>query len=173
MSDLPPPHDPIEALGEAYELLLETAMEDYQKAKQKSGPALHRLIDQARQKLVTAKKFTEQEGTELAAFLKRDLRDAAAYLEQTGGDLKQWLGDEAEQIEERLRERFAQAADQTTVELNQLREEAELAGYRTGEITGPGTLVCDQCGEQLHFGKPGRIPPCPKCKATAFHRKHT
>ena len=52
-----------------------------------------------------------------------------------------------------------------------LREQAELAGYHTGEITGPGTLVCDNCGEELHFHKPSRIPPCPKCKGTSFHRK--
>ncbi len=40
----------------------------------------------------------------------------------------------------------------------------------TGEIIGAGTLVCDQCGEKLHFHKAGKIPPCPKCHGTTFHR---
>jgi len=43
--------------------------------------------------------------------------------------------------------------------------------YRTGEMTGPGTLVCDKCEEHLHFHKVGHIPPCPKCHAVNFHRK--
>ena len=42
----------------------------------------------------------------------------------------------------------------------------------TGEVTGAGTLVCDKCGEKLHFHKAGKIPPCPKCHATQFHRGH-
>ncbi|MCK5669240.1 MAG: hypothetical protein KAI15_09155, partial [Gammaproteobacteria bacterium] len=40
----------------------------------------------------------------------------------------------------------------------------------TGEIAGFGTLVCDECGEKLHFHKSGHIPPCPKCHKTSFHR---
>jgi hypothetical protein len=42
--------------------------------------------------------------------------------------------------------------------------------YRTGEITGPGTLVCDNCEERLHFHKAGHIPPCPKCHGVIYHR---
>ena len=45
--------------------------------------------------------------------------------------------------------------------------------YRTGEITAPGVLECSECGEELHFEKTGRIPPCPKCSATRFQRKST
>ena len=45
MSKMNPPHDPVEALGEAYELLLEKTLAEAHKAKIKSGPALHQLID--------------------------------------------------------------------------------------------------------------------------------
>jgi hypothetical protein len=69
-------------------------------------------------------------------------------------------------------ERFSQAADQTTTALYQLRLETEIAEYHSGELIGLGTLVCDQCGEKLHFHKPGHIPPCPKCTSTHFHRQH-
>lgn len=171
MSELPPPHDPVEALGEAYELLLETAIEDARKAREKSGPALHRFIDLAREKLVTAKRLTDEESREIAAALKRDLRSAADHLQRSGGNLRKWLGGESGEATERLKALFLQAADQTTVELNELRGEAEQAGYHTGEIAGPGILVCDACGKQLHFDKAGRIPPCPGCKGTDFHRE--
>jgi Zn finger protein HypA/HybF involved in hydrogenase expression len=53
-----------------------------------------------------------------------------------------------------------------------LKMQAELAEYHSGEIIGLGTLACDKCGEKLHFHNPGRIPPCPKCHGTHFHREH-
>ena len=85
--------------------------------------------------------------------------------------LKNWLGFDIALIEDRLRDMFFQAADQTTKELLELKYRAEIAGYHTGEITGPGTLVCDKCQEKLHFHKAGHIPPCPKCRGTHFHRE--
>ena len=43
--------------------------------------------------------------------------------------------------------------------------------YHTGEIAGPGTFECTECGKTLSFKKSGRIPPCSSCKNTAFRRK--
>ncbi len=171
MKDLPPPKDPSEVIGQAYERLLETALEDFHKLEEKTGPKLHELIDKAKEKLSELGEYSEEELDKVAEYLKRDLRDAAAYIAETGEDLKSWLGFDLKLVGERLWELFSQAADQTTVELALLREQAELAPYHTGEIAGPGVLVCDNCGEELHFHKPGRIPPCPKCGGTSFHRK--
>ena len=171
MKDLKPPHDPIDAMGEAYERLLETAMDDLQGAEEKTGPTLHRLIDKAREKLLAAEEYTEEELEKAGDYLKRDLIDAADYLAETGSDFATWLDFDIELIEDRMKELFAQAADQTTVELLQLKEQARRSEYHTGEITGPGTLVCDTCGEKLHFHRVNRIPPCPKCRATRFHRQ--
>jgi hypothetical protein len=171
MKDLPDPKDPVELIGQAYERLLESAMEDARKLEDKSGPALHRLIDKARQKLSDLSELTAEEIDQVSEYLKRDLRDAAHFIVETGDDFRAWLGFDLSLLGDRLRELFVQAADQTTIELKQLQEQAEAAGYHTGEITGPGTLVCDKCGEELHFYHPGRIPPCPKCHGTVFHRK--
>lgn len=171
MKDLQPPRDPIDAMGEAYERLLETAMDDLHKAEEKTGPVLHRLIDKAKEKLLEAEEYTEEELDQVSEYLKRDLIDAADYLSETGHDFATWLDFDIELIEDRLKDLFSQAADQTTVELLQLKQQAERAEYHTGEITGPGTLVCDKCGEKLHFHRVGKIPPCPKCKGTVFHRQ--
>ncbi len=171
MKDLKPPKDPVELMGQAYERLLETAMEDARKLEKKTGPALHELIDKAREKLSELGEFTEEELEKVSEYLKRDLRDAAEFLAETGQEFRDWLGFETRLVGERFAELLAQAADQTLVQLELLREQAELAGYHTGEITGPGVLVCDRCGEELHFHKPGRIPPCPRCGGTSFHRK--
>lgn len=170
MPKLKPPHDPIEALGEAYELLLDKTVEEANTARAKSGPALHKLIDEIAEKSSEVAELAGEETVKVGKYLKRDLIDAASYLDKTGKALKDWLGFDLALLEDRLRDDFIKAADQTTVELLQLKQQAEAAGYHSGEITGPGTLVCDQCGEALHFHKAGHIPPCPKCQGSHYHR---
>jgi len=96
---------------------------------------------------------------------------ALHYLSETGHELNDWLGFETALYEYAIFDLLLSAADKTTFELLSMKENLQQAAvYRTGEITGPGTLLCDQCGEKLHFQKAGRIPPCPKCHATTFHR---
>jgi len=106
----------------------------------------------------------------LVQWLKRDLQDAINYLSETGHEIKDWLGFETSLLENELFYMFLDVADKTTVELQQFKENAGHPEYHTGEISGPGTLACDECGEKLHFYKAGKIPPCPKCHATVFHR---
>ena len=129
MNDLLPPNDPIDAMGEAYELLLENLFQN----AHKSGAFFHQMIEKSRDDIVALNKFSEDEIVKLAGFLKRDLFDAARYLDKT--------------------------------------ENAVNIKYYSGEITGLGTLECDQCGENVHFQKPGKIPICAKCNGTVFHRQ--
>ena len=170
MKKPPPPHDPIEALGEAYEMLLEKSLAGAQKAEKKGSLALHHYIDKAQQEVSDLNELSKEEAAKIARYLKRDLIDAAHYLNETGRELKDWFGFDVALIKDRLRDMFAQAADQTTKELLELKFRAQTTEYHTGEITGPGTLMCDNCREELHFHNPGHIPPCPKCRKTHFHR---
>ena len=83
----------------------------------------------------------------------------------------EWLVFETTLLESETLDLLLKAADKTTVKLLQLKKDTQqISTYHTGEITGLGTLVCDQCDEKLHFHKAGKIPPCPKCHATVFHR---
>jgi len=167
----PQHHDPIDALGEAYEKMFERAAEHFHNAEEKTGPLLHKLIDEAREKAVELKELSKEDADKLSVYLKRDLDDAADYLSETGHELKDWLGFETTLVESGVFDLLLKAADKTTLQLLKIKEDAQRASvYHTGEITGPGTLVCDQCGEKLHFHKAGKIPPCPKCHATSFHR---
>lgn len=61
-------------------------------------------------------------------------------------------------------------ADPTLSEWLTWKADLEQQTYHTGELTGPGVLLCNQCGERLHFTRAGRIPPCPKCGGSEFHR---
>ena len=166
MNALLPPHDPIEALGEAYELLLEKTLE---KAHQ-SGALFHHLIEESRGDIVALNKFSEDEIVKLEKYVKRDLIDAARYLDKTGKDLRFWLDFDMDLIKRELWERFLDAADHTTKELHQLNELAATSEYHSGELVGLGTLVCNQCGEKYHFHKPSHIPHCRKCHNIHFHR---
>jgi len=167
----PPHNDPIDALGAVYEKMYERAAENFHKAEEKTGSLLHKLIDEAKDKAVELEEVSEEDAVKLAGWLKRDLDDAVNYLSETGHELKDWLGFETTLLESAVLDLLLKAADKTTVELLAMKENAQRPyAYRTGEITGPGTLVCDQCGEKLHFHRAGKIPPCPKCHATSFHR---
>jgi len=166
-----PHNDPIDALGAAYEKMFERAAENLHSAEVKTAPLLHRLIDEARDEAVALGELSEKDAVKLAGWLKRDLDDATSYLAETGHELRDWLGFETALLENATLDLLLKAADKTTVELLQMKENARRTPiYTSGEITGVGTLVCEQCGEKLHFHKAGRIPPCPRCHATTFHR---
>ncbi len=166
-----PHNDPMDLLAQAYEKMFERASEHFHNAEKKTGPLLHKMIDEAKEKAIELKELSKEDAEKLSAYLKRDLSDAADYLSETGHDLKDWLGFETILVESGILDLMLKAADKTTLQLLKIKEEAQQASaYHTGEITGPGTLVCDQCEEKLHFHKAGKIPPCPKCHATSFHR---
>jgi len=174
MNDNGPIITPTKNMIEAYVRLLKFVTHEAHQLEDKTGPALHNLIDTASKNLSKLSEITEEEAEKVSEYLKRDLRDAATYMEETGSDFKKWLSldtIDSEIIEDFIIDQFKQAADQTTIELAKIKFAAETAEYHTGEITGPGILVCDECGNMLHFEKPGHIPPCAKCKSSRYHRK--
>ncbi len=163
--------DPVERLVGAYERMLERVDEMLDQAEKRTLPTLKRSIEQAREKAVELNELTREEAERIGEFLERDMHAAADYLSETGEEFRNWFSFDLELIENRLLEMFANVADRTRVELDALAERArEAVYYHTGEITGPGTLICTECGKVLHFHKSGHIPPCSKCHATSFKR---
>jgi hypothetical protein len=168
MNNLLPPANPIDALGEAYELLLESAL----KKAHQSGAFFHHMIDKSHDDIMALNKFSNDEIAMLEAYLKRDLIDAGRYLDKTGKELKFWLGFDESLIKRELWDRFSNAADHTAKELHQLNDLGTIGEYHSGELVGLGSLVCDRCGEKQHFLQPGHIPHCIKCQNTHFHRHY-
>ncbi len=165
-------HEPAgERLIEAYRTMVERVHE----AMDHLGEEVDRLqeaVGHARDRAVELGELTREEAENLAAYVKRDLEEARRYLAEERHELAGWFYIDRELIEASLLEFFFKAADPTEVELLRLKEQArEAAVYRTGEISGPGALQCTACGELIHFSRPGRIPPCPKCHGTTFVRK--
>lgn len=163
--------DTLDTLGEAYDTMYEHVSENLHKAKEKSGPVIHELIEEARQKVVELEDVADEDAEKLAKWLRRDLDDVISYLSETEYAFKDWLGFETSIIKRSLINAMLETADQTTLALLRMKDNAhEPYDYHTGEIAGYGTLICDECGEKLHFHQAGKIPPCPKCHKTRFHR---
>ncbi len=164
--------DPVERLVDAYERMLEHVDEFIGKAEKTALPSLKKSLESAREKAVELNELTREEAEKISAYVERDMKEAAHFLVETGDEFRNWFRFDVQLIENRMMELFATVADRTRVELERFANQARQAAiYRTGEITGPGTLVCDECGKELHFHKAGHIPPCSKCRGTRYHRE--
>jgi hypothetical protein len=165
---------PIDKLVEAYNRMMErvkTRLEELEQAEKEALPRLKHSVEHAMEKAVELEELSKKEAHLIGTYLKRDLQDAGHYLANTGKELNDWLRFDAELVEDRLLDWFRSAADKTSLEMLELQETLEEEShYQTGEITGPGTLQCDSCGERLAFHATATIPACPQCKATTFSR---
>lgn len=154
-----------------YNRMMERVRHILEDTEHKTGPRLEHAIAQARERAVELEETTRDEATKIADYLRRDLSEMASYLNETGKEYSAWFHMDLELIEARLLDIITSVADKTEVEWAQWAEQAQQAeSYHSGQITGPGTLECISCSEQLRFVETGRIPPCPKCHADEFRR---
>lgn len=154
----------------AYEKMLERTRSRIEQADQEV-PHLAERVAEAREKAVELGELTREEAERVSQYLRRDLQDAAEYMVESGRELRDWWRFDLGLIEERMLDVFADVADRTRLELDQLAARARAAGVRhTGEVTAPGVLRCVDCGKEIHFRQTGHIPPCPACRGTEFAR---
>ncbi len=162
-------------LLKTYHTMLDQIKELWHNAEEKALPTLSENIEKAGNKASDLGELTKEEVEKIGDYIKRDLEDAGNYLSEyvakNGPELENWVKDELEFAETQFAEMFANLADKTRLELDELAERARQVGvWHTGEITNVGVLYCQNCDEVLHFKKPGHIPPCPKCKGTVFKK---
>ena len=163
--------DPIDSLAEGYEQMLERAVKDAYHSEQKTEGSLHDLIHDARDKAVELGELTHHEAERLAKSLARDINDIKTYVSETGHEIKHWLGFETALLETEIFDLLLKVADDTTVDLMLLKAAAQGRGkYLKDEVTGPGTLVCDECGGKLQLRRPTTIPSCKACSGKSYHR---
>lgn len=172
MSDNNP--DPVERLVQAYETMLERVNDLIETTEKKTMPVIREALADAKEKAVELGELTREEAEKVSGYLERDMHDAAHFISETGQEFRDWFKFDWQLVEGRLFDLFAGVADQTSLALREWADRANAASlYHTGEITGPGTLTCVNCGKEIHFKKTGHIPPCAKCKGTSFQRDST
>lgn len=133
---------------------------------------LHNALKSVKKQATELDKLTQEEAERIGGFVQRDIEDAARHSAKDGEDLTGWLQMDARLVESWIWDRFSSVADQTRLEWMALEQEAQQQPrqYHTGEIAGPGTLICSNCDEAIQFREPGRIPPCPNCRGSTYLR---
>lgn len=163
-----------EKLLKAYHGMTDNMKVVLQELEHLSEEKLEALYEKSETEIKHLYEISSEEASLVAAHLKRDINDAAHYLTETGKELNDWIGMDTQLVEDKLKESFNLIVDKTQLALLNLKLTARTEStYKTGEIVGVGVLVCAGCTHELHFEKPGHIPPCPHCAGTHFKRIHT
>ena len=116
--------------------------------------------------------LTSDELSKVSSYVKRDIEHAAHGLtsKEDKDSLSEWFKFDIELIEDFALDAFLSLADKTRLELAKLEQLAETHTYRSGDITVPGTFICDDCGKEIAFKTPSEIPTCPQCQGKTFIR---
>ncbi len=158
-------------LEHAYNRMLQKLSTDLEALPDRSDVILNDLLESARSEALANGQITTEEADTVTDYLRRDLHDLGSFLGKGTTDWRDWLRMDIAMIEAGLLNALSSVADQTKVELAEFAARAYRMGeWHTGEITGPGELTCMECGGTIHLSKAGRIPPCPHCRHTRFHR---
>jgi hypothetical protein len=137
---------------------------------------LHSVADAleiAKEKTSALGGHTQEEINKIADYVMRDVEHVATSPSQQSDNnsLSEWLKFDIDLIENFALSAFMDIADKTKVKLAALEMEAKLYHpYKSGEVAGPGTFVCDACGKQIAFKSTSILPACPECKGDSFSR---
>lgn len=164
--------NPLDRLTEAYSVMLERVNEAIERAENQARPAFEHAIERAQETAQELGELSREEARLVGDYLRRDLHELGEHLSESGKDLSAWFRFDVEQIERRMWENLSTLADRTALELMRFSAATGRRSptYASGEITGPGSLICDACGEMLDFDRPTPIPRCPRCGGERFHR---
>lgn len=120
-----------------------------------------------------AQEFSQEELDRIAHYVMRDIEHAATSPTpvQDNNSLSEWLKFDIELIENFALDSFMSIADKTRIELAKIAKQAKkYHPYKSGEITGPGTFICGDCGKHIAFKSTSLIPACPECGNKNFTR---
>ncbi|MCB0218952.1 MAG: hypothetical protein KDH09_04600 [Chrysiogenetes bacterium] len=154
-----------------YERLAKETRKAFEKASKKSAEALDESLAFARKEIDRAGEFSKEQLDKAEIFLKRDLEETAGDFERLGDKASELL--HPSRLGAGLLDLSTQLLNNASDALKKLASRADSARtYHSGEITGPGTLVCKGCGKEIHLKATGHIPPCSGCAKTEFSKKY-
>jgi len=141
---------------------------------------LQKALELAKYQVVQSGEVTAEEAYEIGEYIKRDINDAAEYMMDSSAEFYDWLLLDIEIIERKVMELFLSVADHTRIELEQFNKISprsnhllveQIPVYKSGEITGPGTLICENCGKVKPFLSSDEITNCERCEHNRFIRR--
>lgn len=139
------PHDPLNMIGEAYELLLEKTMHN-----------LH---------IIDGKDVSSED--EESSRMKNKSFNTKTTKHSTENSLN------TELLKLSIVNVLRNTADRTTMDLIQLHAQKKLPNeYHADELVNKGTLYCDHCGMPVELLMPSFLDECHHCGYTAFRKLH-
>ena len=166
---------PANHLISAYNQMMQVMRDAFEKADP-SDMSLQKALDLAKYQAVHIGRVTSEEAYEIGEYIKRDINDAAEYMMDSSAEFYDWLMLDIEIIERKVMDLFLSVADHTRIELEQFQVPGgelvqEVPVYKSGEITGPGTLLCESCGKTKPFLSSDEISDCSHCSHDRFVRR--
>ena len=156
----------------AYDRMMERVKAFVDEAEGEFGPKIQYGIDAAKEKASELGELTAVEAEKVGDYVKKDIHDAAEYMASESQELKDWLRFDVELVEDRLIDIIGSVINTTKMELQQLAERAAKENlWNSGEVTGPGTLTCTNCGHPQIFYITHEIKVCPECEGNLFQRR--
>ncbi|MEI6414340.1 MAG: zinc ribbon-containing protein [Pseudomonadota bacterium] len=166
----PVTHEARHRLVEAYERMIERVHGLFQSSSPPRSTLAH-WLGEAQERAVALEELTREEAERVGLYVKRDIQDAAHFLVETGEEIRQWWRFDLEMVEDRILEKFAAMADQSSLQLRQINTPGNLTElYYSGEISAPGRMACTACGKEVQFQRTTEIPACPRCFSQEFRR---
>ncbi len=160
-----------ESLTHIYHRMLDHIRYSIESAEKDIAVALDHAFESARRNFTELGQATRDEAQLISDYIRRDTHDIALRMNQSREETRTWLHMDIELIEASLLDNLLQVADQTQIALAELSTNARThSAYQTGEIAGPGVLICDTCARRIEFTQPDHIPICPDCSGTTFSR---
>jgi DNA-directed RNA polymerase subunit RPC12/RpoP len=158
----------------AYNQMMEDMRNAFEQADT-TDMSLQKALDMARHEAVHLGVVSAEEAHEIGEYIKRDINDAAEYMMESSAEFYDWLMLDIEIIERKVIDLFLSVADHTRIELEQFKQTKpvpeQIPVYKSNEITGPGTLICESCGKVKTFLSSDEITDCEQCGHSRFIRR--
>jgi len=139
--------------------------------------SLQKSLNLAKHQVVHLGEVTAEEAHEIGEYIKRDINDAAEFMMESSAEFYDWLLLDIEIIERKVVDLFLSVADHTRIELEQFKNNnlpsEQVSLYKSGGVTGHGTLLCESCGELKPFVGIVEITDCGKCGHNRFIRRQS
>ena len=165
---------PANHLISAYNQMMQEMRNAFEQANP-SDMTLQKALQLAKDQAVHIGEVSAEEAHEISEYIKRDVNDAAEYMMDSSAEFYDWLMLDIEVIERKVIDLFLSVADHTRIELEQFSyvkaKSEQIPVYKSGEITGPGTLICESCGKSKAFLSSDEIRDCEQCGNNRFIRR--
>ena len=176
-------------LTTAYNKMMAVIRDEFEVANA-GDMSLQKALDMAQHRVVHSGAVSAEEAYEISEYIKRDINDAAEYMMETSAEFCDWLLLDIDLIERKVVDLFLSVADDTRIELEQFKSVSSISAqtisefsafqdecadqipvYKTGEIAGPGSLICENCGKTKPFLTSNTISDCKECGHDRFIRR--